>query len=143
MSRDALTDLAESARRLGRDTPAEIRALARTVALARYFDHNVTRGGFAQLIYNLEGELLRDLEAMLTAVGAPVAREHYVRAISLCLQDLEAYQRFLKSPFPTVTTTKDALHRASLDYFAQGVEFPTELAPWLGPTRARLTPYFA
>lgn len=142
MTREALTDLAESATRLGRDTPAEIRALARTVALARYFDHNVTRGGFAQLIYNLEGELLKDLEAMLTAVGAPVALEHYVRAIGHCLQDLEAYQRFLKSPFPTETTTKDALHRASLDYFAQGVEFPTEIAPWLERTRTRLAPYF-
>lgn len=143
MTRDALIDLAESAARLGRDTPAEIRALARTVALARYFDHNVTRGGFAQLIYNLEGELLRDLEAMLTAVEAPVALEHYVRAIGLCLQDLESYQRFLSSPFPTETTTKDALHRASLDYFAQGVEFPTEITPWLGRTRTSLTPDFA
>lgn len=142
MTREALTALSDSAGRLSRDAPAEIRALARTVALARYFDHNVTRGGFAQLIYNLEGELLKDLEAMLTAVGAPVAQEYYVRAISHCLQDLAAYQRFLKSPFPTATTTKDALHRASLDYFAQGVEFPTEIAPWLDRTRTSLTPYF-
>lgn len=143
MTREALTALAESAARLGQDTPAEIRALARTVALARYFDHNVTRGGFAQLIYNLEGELLREVEAMLTAVGAPAAQEYYVRAIGVCLQDLEAYQRFLSSPFPTETTTKDALHRASLDYFAQGVEFPTEITPWLTRTRTRLTPHVA
>lgn len=143
MTREALTALAESAARLGRDVPAEIRSLARTVALARYFDHNVTRGGFAQLIFNLEGELLEDLEEMLTTVGAPVAQTYYVRAIAHCLQDLEAYQRFLTSPFPTETTTKDALHRVSLDYFAQGVEFPTEIGAWLNRTRDRLTPYFA
>ena len=49
--------------------------------LAAQFEYDVRRGGFAQLIFSMQGECLVDMEDMLTAAGAPIAREAYVRAI--------------------------------------------------------------
>jgi hypothetical protein len=99
--------------------------------LAARFEHDVRQGGFAQLLYNMHGSFLEALEDMLVAASAPVAREHYVRAIRACLADQPEYQRFLASNFAEPNAVKDALHEISLAYLARDVPFATEAEPFL------------
>ena len=65
--------------------------------LAVKFNYDVKQGGFAQLLYNLRGEFLADVEDVLIAAGAAVAHDFWVRAVTLCLEDKPAYCRFLTS----------------------------------------------
>jgi hypothetical protein len=103
--------------------------------LAARFEYDVRKGGFAQLLYNLKGNFLAEMEDMLVAASAPVAREYYVRALKACLDNGPDYQRFLASHFPDPNPLKDALHRVSLEYFAEHVSFDAEAEVFL--TRGR------
>lgn len=123
MSRELLNDLARRA--LPVSSPH-----ADLVRRAAYFDHHVWQGGFAQLIFNLQGDGLEEVATMLEAVGAPVARSFYQRAIQDCVQDLDGYQAFL-ADYGAESLTKNALFRVSLDFYRSGVEFPDEILPWL------------
>jgi hypothetical protein len=101
------------------------------LVLAARFDYDVRQGGFAQLLYNLKGNFLAEMEDMLLAASAPVAHSHYVQAITECLANEAEYQRFLASDFLEANAVRDALHKVSLEYFAKDVAFATEAEAFL------------
>jgi hypothetical protein len=92
--------------------PDEVRA----VSVADFFRYNVDQGGFAQLLYNLRGECLAEVEDTLRAAGARRAAEFYARAVKACLADAGAYREFLASDYVTDSDLKDALHGLSVEY---------------------------
>jgi hypothetical protein len=130
VSRDLLNELA-------RRSPPVPSPLAEVVRRAAFFDHQVWQGGFALLIFNLQGDGLEGTETMLETVGAPVAKSFYLRAIQECVADLESYQAFL-ADYMAESLTKNALFRVSLDFYRSGVEFPDEILPWLAETNRAL-----
>ena len=99
--------------------------------LAARLEYDLRKGGFAQLLYNMNGAFLPDLEDMLIAAKAPVAHEYYVRAIQTCLANKPEYARFLASNYSDNNSTKDALHLLSIDYFSRHMPFALEGAAWL------------
>ena len=99
--------------------------------LAARFDYDVRQGGFAQLLYNLNGDFLAEVEDMLVAAAARIAREYYVRAIRACLANQPEYQRFLVSDYLDSNAVRDALHEISIEYFAEDVSFATEAEAFL------------
>lgn len=103
----------------------------RNIYLAGYFDYNVKQGGFAQLLFNLKGENLEDVESMLKEVNAITALEFYKKALQKCLQNVTEYQRFLSSNYVEANDTKDSLHLISLDYFKNSIEFSDEIKNYL------------
>lgn len=107
--------------------PPEITA----VLLARFFDYHVTQGGFAQLLYNARGAYLQEMEDMLLNANAVVAREHYVQAIQLCLQQQETYAAFLANDYREENTLKNGLHGISLAYFRTGPGFTEEYSGYI------------
>ncbi len=102
-----------------------------TLSLAARFEYEVRQGGFAQLLYNMQGNWLAELEDMLIAASATVAQEYYVRAIQACLSNKPEYRRFLASNFTDANSVKDALHIVSIEYFAQKAPFAIEAAALL------------
>lgn len=58
------------------------------VLLAAFFYQHVTKGGFAQLLYNAKGAYLDDMEGMLLEAEASVAHEYYTQAIQACRESL-------------------------------------------------------
>lgn len=99
--------------------------------LAARFAYDVEQGGFAQLLFNMKGNLLEQMEGMLTAANAKVAHEYYVRAIRTCLQNRDEYIRFIASNYVDSNPVKDELHRVSLEYFAKRVPFTKEAFSFL------------
>ncbi|MES2572356.1 MAG: hypothetical protein V4710_20165 [Verrucomicrobiota bacterium] len=118
-------NLAEAARR----DPSRLLFL-----LAARFGYDVQQGGFAQLLYNMNGNFLDKIEEMLVIASAPVARDHYVRAIQACLANESEYQRFLASDFLEPNILKDTLHKISIDYFTKHVWFGDEAQAFLAET---------
>ncbi|MEV0358533.1 hypothetical protein AB0H71_21020 [Nocardia sp. NPDC050697] len=106
------------------------RDLAYLTLLAAEFDYQVKNGGFAQLIYNLGGERLEDLDGMLRAVDAPVALSFYLRAVTRCTELLDDYHR-LMADFTAPTRLAVELTGISVDYLRGEVGFDTEIAPFL------------
>ena len=111
--------------------PGAAADLSTDAALARYFRDQVENGGFAQLLFNLQGEYLAEIGELLDRAGASVAALHYEQAIVACLADETAYQAFLASDFVSDNPLKSMLQRCSIDYFAAGVPFDREAARWL------------
>lgn len=101
------------------------------VCLAQFFRYHVEQGGFAQLLYNLQGEYLEDIERMLIASSAPVARQYYVRALRAALADVPAYREFLGADYVDPHPIKDSLHGISFEYFEQGIDFPIEAGQFI------------
>jgi hypothetical protein len=99
--------------------------------LAARFEYEVRQGGFTQLIYNMRGNLLADIEDMLIAASAPLAQEYYVRAIQICLVDKDGYRRFLASNFIEPSDIKNRLHGISVEYISRGIPFASEARPFL------------
>ena len=106
------------------------------VALAHFFNYQVTKGGFAQLVFNAKGQYLQDLEEMLVATEAARARGFYVRAIRLCLNDPDAYQAFLDRPFIEDSELKNALHEVSIEYLRGAPQFLEEVAAFVAESEA-------
>ncbi|RNF83243.1 DMP19 family protein [Montanilutibacter psychrotolerans] len=104
------------------------------VSLAGYFSVEVTKGGFAQLLYNLQGEYLGEIEQMLVAAPAPVAHAHYAQAIRACLDVTEDYQAFLASDYLEPNALRDTLHGISVAYFSTRVEFLSEMQDFIQRT---------
>ena len=98
------------------------------------FDYDVERGGFAQLLFNLQGEHLEQFAETLDRAGAEVAARYYERAIRVCLDDEPSYQAFIHSDYVTDNAVKFALQSLSIEYFRTGVTFDREAAAW----RARI-----
>lgn len=126
-----LAELLAEARNLGLSEVAQEEPAKLLLLLAARFEYDVRQGGFAQLLYNMRGDFLAEIEDMLAAASAPVAREYYVRAIRTCLDNEPDYQRFLASDFLEPNALKDALHKVSLEYFAKDVPFETEAEGFL------------
>jgi|SRR6516164_3908824 len=72
---------------------AELEAAARGPAtglpylLAVKFNYDVKQGGFSQLLFNMQGNFLPEIEDMLIAANATVAQDYYVRAVTICLEN--------------------------------------------------------
>lgn len=94
--------------------------------LMDFFNFNVTKGGFAQLIYNLQGNYLEDIEEMLRRTNAQIAFDYYVRAIELCLNDSDSYQKFISGNYVDENSVKNKLHLISIDYFGKKIDFADE-----------------
>ena len=94
--------------------------------LAAKFNYDVKQGGFAQLIYNMQGNYLADIEDMLVDAKATVAHTYYVRAIHLCLERQEDYGRFLESTYTEANELKHCLQLLSIEYLQQGKDFADE-----------------
>lgn len=103
--------------------------------LAARFDYDVRQGGYAQLIYNMKGNLLGQMEDMLIETRATVAHEYYVRAIKACLTDKLAYRNFMGSDFVSDNPLKDILHSISIEYLGKGISFSDEAQRYLIATR--------
>jgi hypothetical protein len=99
--------------------------------LAVKFNYDVKQGGFSQLLYNLQGEFLADMEDMLIAANAAVAHDYYVRAVTACLENKAEYFRFLSSNYADGNEVKHALQLLSAEYLLQRVEFADEVAAFL------------
>src|SRR5262249_23355009 len=67
--------------------------------LAVKFNYDVKQGGFSQLLYNMQGHFLAEIEDMLIAANAAVAHDYYIRAVTCCLENKEEYFRFLSSNY--------------------------------------------
>ncbi len=102
-----------------------------SLLLAARFEYDVRKGGFAQLIYNMNGNCLGAIEDMLIRSNASVAHAHYVQAIHVCLSDKAEYQRFLVSGYTEPNGIKDALHEVSVDYFSKEQPFALEAKSFL------------
>lgn len=94
--------------------------------LAIKFNYDVKQGGFAQLLYNMQGNYLADIEDMLLDAKATVAHEYYVRAITMCLESEEDYDRFLASAYTEANELKHRLQRLSIEYLLRGKDFVDE-----------------
>ncbi len=126
-----LAELLAEGRTLDLSEVAQKKPAKLLLLLAARFEYDVRQGGFAQLLYNMKGNFLAEVEDMLVAASAPVAREYYVRAIRACLAREPDYQRFLASDFLEPNALRDALHKVSLEYFARDVPFEREAAAFL------------
>src|SRR4051794_37668003 len=94
--------------------------------LAVKFNYDVKQGGFAQLLYNLRGEFLADVEDMLIAANAAVAHDYYVRAVTVCLESKADYFRFLASDYAEANAVKHALQLLSVEYLQRRIDFAQE-----------------
>jgi hypothetical protein len=101
------------------------------VSLAQFFNYNVTKGGFAQLIYNAQGEYLQEIEHALSAASAESARSFYEQAIHLCFADVAAYQEFIASPFTFESSLKHSLQVLSIEYLRSTPSFEEEAATFI------------
>ncbi len=106
-------------------------AAALPYLLALKFNYDVKQGGFAQLLYNLRGEFLADTEDLLIAANATVARDYYVRAVTVCLANKAEYSRFLASDYTAPNEVKHALQLLSVEYLQKRVDFADEAAAFL------------
>ena len=82
-----LAYLADSMRGCGPEQLAALEPSRRNLVLAARFDYDVRKGGFAQFLYNMHGQLLREVGDMLIGANAVVAHEAYVQAVETCLAD--------------------------------------------------------
>lgn len=111
------------------------------VYLAGYFDYNVKKGGFAQLLFNLKGEYLSEIEQMLMEINAPAALEFYLKALKICLGNKTEYQRFLSGTYIEKNEIKDDLHLLSLEYYKKTIEFSDEAKQYLSENHHVLEQY--
>jgi hypothetical protein len=99
--------------------------------LAVKFNYDVKQGGFSQLLYNMQGEFLAQIEDMLIAANAAVAHEYYVRAVTICLDNTEEYFRFLSSNYTDANDVKHSLQLLSIEYLRKRIDFVDEAAVFL------------
>ena len=102
-----------------------------SISLAKYFDYNLSKGGFGQLLYNLQGQHLDEIEQLLMDADAKVALGYYLRALRACLDDGDGYQAFLAGDFRSDSSIKDALQLISFEYFEKSVEFSSEVGDFV------------
>ena len=105
--------------------------LASDLGRAKYFRYHVIQGGFAQLLFNLNGDHLQEIAETLERVGAVHAAGYFERALLACLDDQPNYQAFLSGDFMSDNPVKFTLQLLSVEYFHAGPEFDQEAATWL------------
>jgi hypothetical protein len=99
--------------------------------LAVKFNYDVRQGGFAQLLYNMQGNFLAEIEDMLIAANATVAQDYYVRAVTTCLENKEDYFSFLSSNYTDANEVKHSLQLLSVEYLQKRIDFANEAAAFL------------
>jgi hypothetical protein len=99
--------------------------------LATKFNYDVNQGGFSQLLYNMQGNFLAEIEDMLIAANAAVANDHYVRAVTTCLENREEYFRFISSNYTDANDLKQSLQLLSVEYLQKRIDFVNEAAVFL------------
>lgn len=99
--------------------------------LADYFNYNLTKGGFAQLLYNLKGEYIEEIEELLSRMNAKTALSFYKKAIFLCLEKQEEYQQFISDNYLENNVVKNDLHMISVEYFNQKIDLEEEIAEFI------------
>ena len=97
------------------------------VYLLSVFSYNVSQGGFAQLIYNLNGLYLEDLELSLEIVGADHSKNALSEVIKFCFDNKASYQKFTEGGFDE-TEFKNKLHKYSLNYFSKKLSLNDEIS---------------
>jgi hypothetical protein len=116
---------------------AELEAAARGTSaglpylLAVKFNYDVKQGGFSQLLYNMKGNFLAEIEDMLIAANAAVAQDYYVRAVTICLENKEGYFRLLSSNYTDANEVKHSLQLLSVEYLQKRIDFANEAAVFL------------
>jgi hypothetical protein len=115
--------------------PPEILA----VSLVQFFDYNVTKGGFAQLIYNSRGEYLQEIEQALALANAAIAGEFYKRAILLCAENPDEFGKFLRGAFTDESPLKNSLHGLSIEYFRREQPFDAEIEAFVHTSAERVS----
>jgi hypothetical protein len=99
--------------------------------LAVKFNYDVKQGGFSQLLYNMQGNFLAEIEDMLIAANAIVAQDYYVRAVTICLENKEEYFRFLSSNYTNANDVKHSLQLLSVEYLQKRIDFANEAEGFL------------
>jgi hypothetical protein len=99
--------------------------------LALKFNYDAKQGGFSQLLYNMQGEFLAEVEDMLIAANAAVAQDYYVRAVTICLESKDEYFRFLSSNYTDANDVKHSLQLLSVEYLQKRIDFANEAAAFL------------
>src|SRR5437763_1051715 len=118
-------------------TLAELEGAARDFStgllylLAVKFNYDVKQGGFSQLLYNMRGNFLAQIEDMLITANAAVAHDYYVRAVTICLENKEEYFRFLSSNYTDNNDVKQSLQLLSVEYLQKRIDFADEAAVFL------------
>jgi hypothetical protein len=99
--------------------------------LALKLNYDVKQGGFSQLLHNMQGNFLADMEDMLVAANAPVAHAYYIRAVTVCLENKKEYFRFLESNYTDANDVKHSLQMLSVEYLQKRIDFANEAAAFL------------
>ena len=99
--------------------------------LAARFNYDVQQGGFSQLLFNMRGECLAEIEDMLITANAAEAHEYYVQAIQICLANRAEYQRFLNSNYLDKNDVKHQLQILSIEYLSKRMPFASEASEYL------------
>ena len=86
--------------------------------LLRMFNYHVTKGGFAQLLYNSQGNYLEDIDKALNSVGATRSLSYYQKAVRACLDSVENYQEFLSSDYVSENSLKNELQLIGVGYLS-------------------------
>jgi len=113
------------------------------ILLAHFFFEQVERGGFAQLIYNAQGENLQQIEQMLRDAPAPEALRFFVQAIRMCFEDKLTYHQFISNPYMDHNDLKERLHMLSMQYAFNATWFDEEAEQFLQATPARVAAWMA
>ena len=131
---DALCALAERLQQhqsLRHDPHQAMPAELTDVVLAAFLARNLRQGGFAQLIFNAQGQYLGEMAQMLQNFNASNTLAFYEQAVRICLADKAGYQSFLASDYVEALAVKNPLHEVSLDYYESSPQFAQEAWPSL------------
>ena len=109
------------------------------VVLAAFLARNLRQGGFAQLIFNAQGQYLGEMAQMLQNFKASNTLAFYEQAVRICLADKAGYQSFLASDYVGALAVKNPLHEVSLDYYESSPQFAQEAWPSLSKACAVAT----
>ena len=130
---DALCALAERLQQ-HQSAPGQQQAApveATDVVLAAFLARNLRQGGFAQLIFNAQGQYLGEMAKMLQNMNASNTLHFYEQAVRVCLADKAGYQSFLSSDYVGALAVKNPLHEVSMDYYESSPQFAQEAWPSL------------
>ncbi|MBC3881591.1 DUF4375 domain-containing protein [Undibacterium sp. LX40W] len=100
------------------------------ITLLHFFGYNVSNGGFAQLIFNAQGQYMQEFEDMLLTSGSLISHQYYVQAIRECLDDRENFDQFMNSDFVSPNALKDRLHLLTVEYFRAGGDLMKEASDY-------------
>lgn len=120
----------EKANEVGAEIAAADRRLL-WILWAEFFRYQVAQGGFAQLVFNADAGGMRNVEQMLEVTGAAIASRYFGQALDVCRASPQELNDFRSADFVSESGLKDSLHRISLAYFREGIDFEQQVAPYV------------